>query len=100
MTVLGGTLALNGSPGNPSPLGNGTAVLSGSTLVISSQGGDVNYANTVVLAGNGAISGRITLPKMVRELLNLRAGDQLDYKRQPDGSYRIRKVKQRISRAK
>jgi AbrB family looped-hinge helix DNA binding protein len=44
--------------------------------------------------------GRISVPKMVRELLNLRAGDQVDYKRQPDGSYRIRKVKQRIQRAK
>ena len=55
---------------------------------------------TVIATMQMTTRGRITLPKMVRELLNLRAGDQLDYKRQPDGSYRIRKVKQRISRAK
>ena len=55
---------------------------------------------TVIATMKMTTRGRITLPKMVRELLNLRAGDQLDYKRQPDGSYRIRKVKQRISRAK
>jgi AbrB family looped-hinge helix DNA binding protein len=51
---------------------------------------------TVIATMRVTTRGRITIPKMV----NLRAGDQLDYKRQPDGSYRIRKVKQRIPRAK
>ena len=35
-------------------------------------------------------SGRITLPSQVRRSLGLNAGDQIEFFRQPDGSYVLR----------